>query len=340
MSRRADVRGSGWHLGALWLTLFALVVLAMGAGTYRIDAGELLRVLWSRLGGPPHALAEALDTVVWQVRLPRVAAALLAGAALAMSGAGMQAVFRNPLASPDLLGVSSGAAFGAVLGIFLRWPMPLIQTAAFCGGLGAALLVALSARWLRSSDRILNMILCGIAIGSVLSACVAMLKYLADPGGQLPAITFWLLGSFSGVAEADAIALALTTSLAAGVLFLLGWRVDLLLLSDDEVHTSGVHAARLRALVVVACTLAASGAVAICGIIGWIGLVVPHAVRLMLGGGFARSLTPTILCGAILMLVVDTFSRSLTAADLPPGILMALIGGPALFGLLALRPAR
>lgn len=329
--------------GLAALLAIALVVAlgsALASGSYQIPLPDLPAVLWRGVSGGAPSDGTTAELVVSQVRLPRVLAAALAGAALAMAGAGMQAVFRNPLAAPDLLGVSSGAAFGAVAGIFLGWSMVSIQLAAFAGGIAAVALVwAVSAR-LRGAERTLTLILCGIAVGSLLSAGVALFKYVADPGSQLPAITFWLLGSFSGVSAAETVALALTAVPAAVVLAGLGWRVDLLLLTDDEVRTSGVDAARLRGTVIVACTLAASGAVAVAGVIGWIGLIVPHAVRLAIGGGFARSMPATMLAGALLMVVVDTLARGAFETEVPPGVLMAMIGAPALFALLALRPAR
>ena len=324
----------------LWLLLPAALLLAAGVGSYGLGVADLLRILWHAAGGPAHGLPAEAEAVLWQVRLPRVACAALVGAALAMSGAGMQAVFRNPLAAPDLLGVSAGAAFGAVAAMFAGLPAVAVQACAFVGGLSAVALVWFASRWLPTADRTLTLILGGVAIGSVLSAGVALVKYLADPYSQLPAMTFWLLGSFAGVGPADALALAVTTALSAGLLALLRWRVDLLLLGDDEARTSGVRPARLRAAVVLACTLAASAAVAVAGVIGWIGLVVPHAARLLVGGAFARLLPAAMLCGALLLLAVDTLSRTLPDAELPPGVLMALVGAPVLFLLLALRAGR
>lgn len=252
----------------------------------------------------------------------------------------MQSVFRNPLAAPDLLGVSAGAAFGAVAAMYAGLPGHVVQAVAFAGGLAAVALVWLSSRWLRSADSTLTLILAGVAIGSLLSAGVALFKYVADPYSQLPAMTFWLMGSLAGVVPADAIVLAVTTGLSAALLFLLRWRVDLLLLGDDEARTSGVRPGWLRAAVVVACTLAASGAVAVAGVIGWIGLVVPHAARLLVGAAFARLLPAAMLCGALLLLAVDTLARVVPEAEIPPGVLMALVGAPVLFLLLALRAGR
>jgi iron complex transport system permease protein len=327
-------------LGALGGLLVLALLAAIALGSFPIGPSELARLLLAGAAEQPDAASAQAQAVLWQVRLPRVACAALVGAALAMSGAGMQAVFRNSLAAPDLLGVSSGAAFGAVTGMYLGWPGPAVQAAAFAGGLVAVGLVWLSSRWLAVADRTLTLILAGVAVGSLLSAGVALLKYLADPHSQLPGITFWLMGSFSGVGPRDALVLLATTSLAGALLALLRWRVDLLLLGDDEARTSGVRPMALRAAVVVACTLAASGAVAVAGIIGWIGLVVPHAARLLVGAAFARLLPVAALSGALLMLSVDTLARGMPQADVPPGVLMALLGAPVLFVLLALRAGR
>lgn len=333
---RWATRGPAGLAVLLSAALVGLLFYAVGAGAYPLSLTELL----SALSAGPDPQAAIGGALLWQVRLPRVAAALLAGAALSIAGAGMQTVMRNPLAAPDLLGVSAGAALGAVVGILLGWSPVAVQSAAFLGGAAAVLLVWQLAHRLPGSNRILTLILCGLAIGSLLSAGVALAKVLADPTGTLPVITFWLLGSFAGVTPVDAVALLFTTGLSALVLAALGWRIDLLSLSDDEAHASGVRARRLRALVVLACTLAASGAVAVAGIIGWIGLIVPHAIRLLIGGGFARGLLPTGLAGALLMLLVDTLTRSVPGGELPPGVLMALIGAPTLFGLMALRVLR
>lgn len=323
-------------LGAL---LLAAVLGAIASGSFAIPPSDLARLLF---GGVPPADGAAVQAqaVLWEVRLPRVACAVLVGTSLAMSGAGMQAVFRNPLAAPDLLGVSSGAAFGAVSGMYLGWTGPAVQAAAFAGGLLAVALVWLSSRWLATTDRTLTLILGGIAVGSLLSAGVALLKYLADPHSQLPGITFWLMGSFAGVGPSDSLVLLATTVAAGALLALLRWRVDVLLLGDDEARTSGVRPLALRAAVVVACTLAASGAVAVAGLIGWIGLVVPHAARLLVGAAFARLLPVAALSGALLMLAVDTLARAVPQAEVPPGVLMALLGAPVLFALLALRADR
>ncbi len=328
----------GVVVAVLGAVLLAAVLGAIASGSFPIPLPHLLLLLSG--AGLPEGMSAQAQSVLWEVRLPRVACAVLVGMALAMSGAGMQAVFRNPLAAPDLLGVSSGAAFGAVTGMYLGWTGAAVQIAAFTGGLLAVALVWLAARWLVTADRTLTLILGGVAVGSLLSAGVALLKYLADPHSQLPGITFWLMGSFTGVGPSDSLVLLATTGVAGGLLALLRWRVDVLLLGDDEARTSGVRPLVLRGAVIVACTLAASGAVAVAGLIGWIGLVVPHAARMLVGAAFPRLLPVAVLSGALLMLAVDTLARAVPQAEVPPGVLMALIGAPVLFALLALRAER
>ena len=270
-----------------------------------------------------------------QVRAPRVIAALAVGAALAGAGAAYQNLFRNPLVSPDILGVSGGCALGAVSGIFLGLPIAAIQGLAFAGGLAAVGLVLAIGAWVRGHDRVLTLVLTGVVVGSLFGAGIAFAKYVADPYNQLPAITFWLLGSFSGVLPGDlTLALPLIAAGLAGIA-LLRWRVNLLSLPDDEARALGVEVTRLRLIVIAAATLATSAGVAIAGIIGWVGLVVPHAARLLVGAEFARVLPVSAILGAAFMLLVDTLARTLSSTEVPPGVLTALVGTPVFIWLLA-----
>src|SRR5690606_15667541 len=230
----------------------------------------VLGLLAERLGGPPAGLPAMADTVLWQIRGPRVLAAVIVGAGLAASGVALQAVFRNPLAAPDLLGVSAGAAVGAVLGIFLGWTVWAIQGAAFVGGLAAVAIVYLVGSALPLRDRTLSLVLVGIAVGSMLGSVVALVKTLADPYTQLPAITFWLLGSFASIGHADLAGLALCAIAGLIPLLLMRWRADALMLSDDEVRALGVGLPLLRLSLVVGATLLTAATVAAAGIIGWI----------------------------------------------------------------------
>jgi iron complex transport system permease protein len=277
-----------------------------------------------------------VSTVVMQVRGPRVLAALLVGAALAAAGSAYQGMFRNPLVSPDILGVSTGAALGAVLAIFLSQNILMTQVFAFAGGLAAVGLVYGVGSRLRGHDPLLALVLTGVVIGTLLGSAIALLKYLADPYNQLPAITFWLLGSLASIAPKDLLVAAPLALAGLVPMLLLRWRMNLLALPDDEARALGVDTRRLRTLVVACATLMTASVVAISGIIGWIGLLIPHAARLLVGPDFARLLPLAMLMGAAFMLAVDTLCRTLATIEVPPGVLTALIGTPFFLWLFAL----
>jgi iron complex transport system permease protein len=274
--------------------------------------------------------------VVLQVRAPRVAAALLVGAALAGAGSAYQSMFRNPLVSPDILGVSSGAALGAVAGIFFSQSVIAIQLFAFAGGLIAVTAVFAVGSALRGYDNTLTLILAGVVIGTLLGSGIALIKYLADPYNQLPAITFWLLGSLASIAPADVKLVAPLVLLGLLPLWLLRWRINLLSLPEDEARSLGVNVTVLRIVVTVAATLITAASVAVSGIIGWIGLLVPHMARMLVGPDFARLLPMALLIGAGYLLGVDTLARTMAQIEVPPGVLTALIGTPFFIWLLAL----
>lgn len=308
--------------------LAALAALAFAAGRYPIPLGELAAIAANQLFGAGYEVAATTETVVLQVRGPRILAALLVGAALAAAGTAYQGMFRNPLVSPDILGVSAGAALGAVLGIFFSQSILVIQLGAFAGGLAAVGLVYAVGANVRRHDPILSLILAGIVLGTMLGAFIALIKYLADPYNQLPAITYWLLGSLAAVSPQD-LALAAPFALAGLVpLYLLRWRMNLLSLSDDEARALGVPVGRLRLAVVCAATLMTAAAVAISGIIGWVGLLIPHAARMLVGPEFSRLLPLAMVLGAAFLLAVDTVARTVAPIEVPPGVLTALIGTP------------
>jgi len=326
---------------AAGLAALALVVAAsLALGTFPVTPREVLRVLWSALAGSESGVADDARAIVLEIRGPRILAALAVGAALGAAGAAYQNVFRNPLVSPDILGVSSGCALGAVAAILAGLPAAAMQGLAFAGGLLAAALVLAIGAWVRGHDRVLTLVLAGVVVGSLFAAGVAFVKAIADPYNQLPAITFWLLGSFGGVLPRD-IALALPLMLA-GILPLaaLRWRIDALALPDDEARALGVDVARLRLAVIACATLATSAAVAIAGVIGWVGLIVPHAARLLAGPGFARVLPLAAILGAGFVLLVDTLCRTLIAGEMPPGVVTALVGSPLFIVLLAASARR
>ena len=310
--------------------LLGLVALAFAVGRYPVTLSELFSVL----SGQP--VAANVETVVLQVRGPRVLAALLIGAALAAAGTAYQGMFRNPLVSPDILGVSTGAALGAVLAIFLSQNILMTQAFAFAGGLAAVGLVYGVGSRLRCHDPLLALVLTGVVIGTLLGSAIALIKYLADPYNQLPAITFWLLGSLASIAPKDLLVAAPLALAGLVPMLLLRWRMNLLALPDDEARALGVDTRRLRTLVVACATLMTASVVAISGIIGWVGLLIPHAARLVVGPDFGRLLPLAMLMGAAFMLAVDTLCRTIATIEVPPGVLTALIGTPFFLWLFAL----
>lgn len=330
--RRAAAAGWGWL--AAGLGLLALVLAALTVGKYPLGPGEVARVVVRALSGSTHADVEA--TVVLGVRLPRVAAALLVGAALAAAGATYQGMFRNPLVSPDILGVSSGAGLGAVLAIFLSLPAALIQLSSFVGGLLAVTVVYAIARAVRGvHDEVLVLVLAGVVVGALFGAGISLLTYLADPYDQLPAITFWLLGSLASARPEDLAAAAPSLLIGLIPLVLLRWRVNLLSLGDEEAQALGVDTARLRGLLILAATLMSAAAVSLAGVVGWVGLVIPHIARLVVGPNYDRLLPASLLLGAGYLLLVDTLARGLAQVEIPLGVLNALVGAPFFLWLLA-----
>jgi len=287
------------------------------------------------LGIKSGAVPEAAATVIWQIRGPRILGAMLVGAALASAGGAYQGLFRNPLVSPDILGVSSGAALGAVLGIFLSLPVLGIEAMSFAGGLAAVALVYAVASAVTGRDTVLLLVLTGVVIGALLASGVALLKYLADPQNQLPAITFWLLGSLASFNREDLAVLAPTVLLALVPLALLRWRLDVMSLGDEEATALGVDVRLVRGAVVAGATLMTAAAVAVSGIVGWVGLLVPHLARLLVGPAFARLLPMTVVLGAAFLLAVDTAARMIGAVEIPLGVLTAIIGTPLFLFLLA-----
>jgi iron complex transport system permease protein len=315
--------------------LIAGLLLAFTVGRYPVSLGDFWAVIFSKVMGVPAGVSPAVENVVWQVRGPRVLAAALIGAALAVAGTAFQGLFRNPLVSPDILGASSGAALGAVLGIFFSLGVFAIQGLAFVGGLIAVAAVYAIGSAVRARDPVLVLVLTGVVIGALLGAGVGLVKYLADPYNQLPAMTFWLLGSLAATGVADLMPLVGPVAVGALVLVALRWRMNVMSLPDEEARALGVPTGPLRVAIVAAATLVTSASVATAGIIGWVGLVIPHMARSLVGPDFARLLPAAALLGGGFLLVIDTLARTMAPIEVPLGILTALIGTPFFIWLLA-----
>ncbi|MCI6675002.1 MAG: iron ABC transporter permease [Spirochaetaceae bacterium] len=310
-----------WFLGGV--ALLALVVFSLCLGRYPVSL-------------PLNAMT---SRVLWQIRLPRVLLALLAGLALSASGAAYQGVFQNPMASPDILGANNGAAFGAALAIILGFPSWMIMACAFAGALLVVLAVTLLARRMRV-QRTTGLILCGIMVGSLATSGTSFLKLVADPNSQLPAITYWLMGSLSGTQWKTIRSVLIPLCIGITPLLLLRWKVDLLSVGDEEAASMGIEPNRLRRIIIIASTFASSSIIASSGAIGWAGLVIPHLARRLVGSSHKRVIPASMLLGAIFLLLVDDISRTLMETEIPLGILTAFVGAPFFLSLMASREVR
>jgi iron complex transport system permease protein len=320
------------------LVLFAGLVVAFMVGRYPVPLDALLRTLFAEAAGRQPHVAPTVVSVVLDVRGPRVLAALLVGAALAVAGGAFQGLFRNPLVSPDILGASSGAALGAVLGIFFSLGVLAVQALAFAGGLVAVAAVYAIGSAVRARDPILVLVLIGVVVGALLGAGVGLVKYLADPYNQLPAMTFWLLGSLAATNASDLLPLFVPVAAGTLVLLALRFRLNVMSLPEDEARALGLATGPLRIAIVAAATLTTSASVAAAGIIGWVGLVVPHLARALVGPDFARLLPTAAILGGGYLLLIDTLARTAAEVEIPLGILTAALGTPVFIWLLARMP--
>lgn len=316
-------------LSGLFGMLVLSILLSLSTGRFQLAPLEVFRYLAACLGvGELEASRKALiDNLLWDIRAPRIAAALLVGAALSTSGAAYQAVFMNPLVSPGLLGVLAGASFGAALGLLLAQGWLVIQLLTFAGGIAAVALALALARVQRDRS-LLMLILTGIVSAAFFTALLSIVKLLADPINQLPTIVFWLMGS---LAQTDPVAVeraALPILLGVAVLLLWRKQLDALAMGEDEARSLGVDVRRVRTWVIAGATLASALTVSLAGMVGWIGLVVPHVARLLVGPQSHRLLPASALLGGAFLILVDTGARTLHSAELPLGVLTELIGIP------------
>lgn len=323
---RRDGRLPNYWKIILIILPFATALIALGIGRMQISPGEVIDVLRTRLTGGQYSQMSVEKTIM-QLRLPRIVLAALVGAGLSVSGCAFQSLFANPLATPDTLGVASGASFGAALGILLGLDLVGVQfTGMLMGG------VAVTLTWLAGSGKdrggLSYIVLSGIMIGSLFSALVSLLKFVADEESQLPAITYWLMG---GLDKASFRTLSYGAPvIIAGVVifFLIRWRMNLLPLTDDEAKASGVNIRALRTVTVITATVITASCVSMCGQVGWVGLLIPHMCRMIFGNNHLSIIPASVSLGAVFMIAVDTAARSISAAEIPVSILTAVIGAP------------
>lgn len=306
------------------LVLAALVLVSLGIGRYSISVSAILNYLFTDQPYDPN-----LPIVLVNIRLPRIVGAIAVGGALSISGAAYQGMFRNPMVSPDILGVTSGAGFGAALGILLSVPVLVIQTFSFLGGIGAVLIAVSISKWIgKAHDRILVLVLSGMVISSLFGAMLSLLKYVADPDEKLPAITYWLMGSLASI-RMDDLKVVIPIILAGAVpLILVSWRINVLSFGEDEARSLGLNAGRLRVVIIVCASLITACIISVSGIVGWVGLIIPHLTRMLVGADHKILLPSSFLLGSIFLLIVDTVARTLASIEIPLGILTSVIGAP------------
>lgn len=320
----------------LGITLVITVIISFRLGRYPISNQELFGIIFSKIHWAAPFWTEQTESILFNVRLPRIVLACLVGCCLSVAGAAYQGIFQNPMAAPDILGASAGAAFGAALAILHYGNSCIITCSAFGFSLLSVALVYCISKRARGSA-VLGLILSGIMVSSIFSAGTSYIKLVADPTDQLPAITYWLIGSLAGakMSQIQFAIVPMATGLA--VLLLFKWQLNILTMGEDEARTMGINVKHIRLLVIVAATLVTAASVSVSGMIGWVGLVIPHLTRRLVGNNFKHLIPATMLTGPIFLLLVDNVSRNLLTTEIPLGILTAFIGAPFFIYLITRR---
>lgn len=315
-------------------TLVVLLALALAVGfgslflgRYPVTPDTMVRALLSRVLPITRDWGPTVETVIFNIRLPRVILAMCVGAGLSICGAAFQGMFQNPLVSPDILGVTAGGGFGAALAILLSGRAAMIQLSAIVFGIIAVALTYLISRVYKTTPTLM-LVLAGIVVGSIFSALLSLAKYVADPRDKLPTITFWLMGSLATVSRSDVVSTAPPVLVGMLALLLVRWRINLLSMGDAEARALGVNTEVLKTIVIVASTVITACSVSVCGVIGWVGLVIPHIGRMLVGPDHRVLLPASLALGAIYLTLIDDVARSLMGAEIPLGILTAIIGAP------------
>ncbi|MDR2096122.1 MAG: iron ABC transporter permease [Treponema sp.] len=305
-----------------------IFLLSLSIGRYRIPVGDAL----GSILGLKDDVSPRVKTILFNVRLPRVWGALLSGMALSCSGAAYQSLFRNPLASPDILGAATGASFGTALGILLDKGEPVTQVIAFCMGLAAVSLTAILSRAVgRNQSSIIPLVLSGLVVSGLFSAFISLVKYFADPENQLPAITYWLMGGLSTVTREMVFTAAIIIVTGTVILNQLRWLLNLISFEEDECRSMGVNLLAARIFVIITATLISSAAISLSGPVGWVCLFIPHMTRMLVGCNYRILLPVSTLLGGIYLMLIDDLARNMARVEIPLGILTSLVGAPFFF---------
>lgn len=316
-------------------SLILLSIFALISGRYHIALHDLFTIFYNDIFHNGADVNSTQHLVLYKIRFPRILASILVGAALSASGTCYQTIFRNPMVEPSLLGVSFGASFGAAIAILLSFNIAMIQVTAFCFGLVAVgITMFLSSMVSKNGDNTLTLILCGIMTSALFSAFLSLVKYVADPDSKLPAITYWLMGSLASINMADLKFAAIFFTAGLIPMFLFRWQINTMAFGEDEARSMGINTGLIKTIVIVSATMMTASAISISGKVDWIGLILPHLARLIVGPSFSLLLPVSVLLGALFLLLVDTFSRLTFSIEIPIGILTALIGAPFFISLL------
>ena len=314
--------------------LLAAFIWSFFVGRFDLSVKDVIVILWSKIGHVEQYWSEAAETIVIKIRFPRIVTAIMAGGALSVSGASYQTMFKNPMVSPDLLGVSAGASFGAALVMLHSGSWWEIQTFALIFGL-VAVAGAYIISVLLGKRNLTVLVLAGVVISSLFQSFLSIIKTLADTDDALPSITYWLMGSLSKSSNKNLGLVAGTVVVMMIVLFLFRHQIDAMAAGEAEARTMGVNVNLVKVIVIVCSTLMTVVTVSICGIIGWIGLVVPHIARAFVGASYGKLITASFLIGGLFLLLVDNLIRGATAVDLPLGVMTALVGTPVFIAIIA-----
>ncbi|WP_336634648.1 iron ABC transporter permease [Lysinibacillus fusiformis] len=316
-----------WQIILLWLLPILVAIVSLGVGRFEVSLEHIIKILASQIIPVDQTWTQMEETVVMNIRLPRILLALLIGGGLSIAGAGFQGMFGNPLVSPDILGVSAGAGFGASLGILLFGQNFSAQLLALLFGLGAIGFTYLIAGAKKNAP-IFMFVLAGVVTSALFNALISLTKFMADPEEKLPAITYWLMGSLGTATYKDLSIGGPLIGIGIVILYLLRWRLNILTLPEDEAKSMGIPVARLKWLVILGATLITAASVAVAGIVGWVGLIIPHVARMLVGNNNQLVLPLSVAIGSVYLLIIDNLARSLTATEIPLSILTAIIGAP------------
>ncbi|MFH0976262.1 MAG: iron ABC transporter permease [Spirochaetota bacterium] len=322
-------RKSGPVLVILFVLLIVIFLWSFTVGRYAVPLKQLLTIFFGKLYGLPAVFPDTMETVLFNIRIPRIIVALIIGSVLSASGAAFQGLFRNPMVSPDILGASAGAGFGAALAILYSLDSLSIQLVAFVFGIIAVMMTYLISSLIgRRNNAVLVVVLTGMVVTSLFAAFISLIKFTADPNNKLPEITFWLMGGLSSIKSKNIPLILIPSVIGIIPMFFLRYRLNALSFGEEEAQSLGINTQKIRFIYIICATLLTASSVAAGGMIGWVGLIIPHLARILVGPDFRFMLPASIMLGGSYLLLIDDLSRTIFSLEIPLSILTAIIGAP------------